>query len=359
LPFASNFKGKKLFEFIPEYVQQGSAKAVGDAVKKLIHFHNVDIVSGLISYQVVSQVISLIESRRKLAFFFDLGEYLPSAGIFSSNAFYNSFQLWQAEFALGYWAQKEFGDKGMVLMPLYESGYQMHAAFRQGTISAGSEAIDYHLLPYVEGKSQVSHHLDHLLQNLKQNPPSYLHVLFSGNEATEFLAKFYTSGLQNNIPLIVSPMMAYEGWLEPIVHLGGSFYTCSTWNPDSTEIANRKFVQLFRSNVGRTPGVFELLGYEMGLLFNAILPELRKHDWSAVQKLLQKETITGPRGLVNFWPQSGFVVPSVAIEKITLSSKGKTTVVIAGINGTLYNSPAFDSIHEESKTGWQNPYLCV
>jgi hypothetical protein len=27
--------------------------------------------------------------------------------------------------------------------------------------------------------------------------------------------------------------------------------------------------------------------------------------------------------------------------------------------GLLYNSPAFDEIHQESKTGWQNPYLAV
>lgn len=359
LPFANDFKGEKWFEFIPEYVHQGSAKAVDEAVRKLIHFHNVDIISGLISYKVVPQIIPLIEGRKKTGFFFDLGEYLPSPAILSERIYYNSFQLWQAEYALGYWAHKEFGDKGMVVMPLYESGYQMHAAFRQGTISAGSATIDYHMLPYVEGQTQVSYHVDHLLQALEQVSPSYLHVLFSGTEATEFLAKFYTSGLQKKIPLLVSPMMAMEEWLDPVMHLGGSFFTSSTWNSDSTQKANVTFIETFRSCAGKTPGIFELLGYEMGLLFREILPEFKKRDWPAVQQALQESHLSGPRGPINFWPQAGFVLPAVAIEKISFNHKGKTAIAVGGGQGILYNSPAFTHIHEECQTGWQNPYLCV
>jgi branched-chain amino acid transport system substrate-binding protein len=359
LPFAKDFNGEKTFEFIPEYVHQGSMKSVEEAVKKLIHFHDVDIVSGLISYKVISQIIPFIEARKKLGFFFDLGEYLPSERLLSPNVFYNSFQLWQAEYALGYWAHREFGDKGMVVMPLYESGYQMHSAFRQGTVNAGSQAIDYHMIPYEEGQSQISHHVDHLLNALQQTTPTFLHVLFSGNEATEFLAKFYTSGLQHKIPLLVSPLMTEESWILPVTHLMSSFYTASTWNQESPEIANQNFVQSFLSNTGRKPGIYELLGYEMGLMFKEILPEMRRHDWTAVQQILQQETLSGPRGLVNFWPQSGFVVPSIAVEKTMFDNKRKTTVAVGGGSGMLYNSPSFECIHEECKTGWQNPYLCI
>lgn len=359
LPFAQGPKGQKTFEFIPEYVEQGGAKAVEEAVKKLVQFHRVDVLSGLVSYQVMPQVLPILERTKKLGFFFDMGEYLPSSRILSSFVFYNSFQLWQAEFALGYWAFKEFGDKGMVVMPLYESGYQMHAAFRQGAVSAGSAAIDYCLLPYVEGQSQVTHHADHLLETLRQSPPSYLHVLFSGTEATEFLAKFYASGLQEKIPLLVSPLMIQNEWLEPILHTGGSLYTASTWNPESPAKPNQDFVQQFRSCTGKLPGVFELLGYEMGCVFREILPELKRRDWSAVQKLLQAEVFTGPRGPVNFWPDSGFVLPELAIEKISFDQTGTHRVAVSGGKGTLYNSPAFEEIHEETKTGWQNPYLCV
>lgn len=358
-PFVEGFKGEKTFDFVPEYVQQGGVKAVEEATKKLLHFHNVDIVSGLVNYQAVPHLVSLIESRRKLAFFFDLGENLPRKDMLSERIFHNSFQLWQAEFALGYWAQKEFGDKGMVVMPLYESGYQMHAAFRQGTISAGSAAIDYHLLPYLEGQSQVSHHVDHLFSYLQQCCPSFLHVLFSGNEATEFMAKFFDSGLREKIPLVAAPLMAQDEWLDPLAHLGGSFYTASTWNPASTAKANQAFIGQFRQHVGKTPGVMELLGYEMGLVFRELLPELKRRDWDAVQKLLQAHVLEGPRGPVNFWPDSGFVPPSIAIEKVTFGRRGKTTVAVSGGKGTLYDSPAFTEIHEETKTGWQNPYLCV
>ncbi len=359
LPFTEGFRGEKTFEFIPEYVAQGGTKAVEEALKKLLHFHHVDVLSGLVSYQVLPQLIPLIEARKKLAFFFDFGEYLPNDNLVSPRVFLNSFQLWQAEFALGKWAHGEFGDKGLVLMPLYESGYQMHAAFRQGTISAGSAAIDYHMLPYLEGQSQVSHHLDHLFDHLRKSPPAFLHAIFSGTEATEFMARFFQSGLQHTIPLVTGPLMAQEEWLEPVLHLGGSFYTASAWNVNSTEKANLHFVQAFRNAAGRNPGLPELLGYEMGLVFKQLLPELRRRDWDAVQKLLQAETLQSPRGLINFWPESGFVPPVIAIEKISFNKRGISRVAVGGGAGTLYNSPAFSDIHQETKTGWQNPYLCV
>jgi branched-chain amino acid transport system substrate-binding protein len=183
--------------------------------------------------------------------------------------------------------------------------------------------------------------------------------LFSGTEATEFLAKFYASGLQKKIPLLVSPLMAMEEWLAPVMHLGGHFFTSSTWNSDSTKTANATFTEMFRSCAGKTPGIFELLGYEMGLLFRDILPELKKRDWPVVQNALQKSHLSGPRGLVNFWPQAGFVLPSVTIEKISFNHKGKTAIAVSEGQGILYNSPAFTNIHEECQTGWQNPYLCV
>jgi branched-chain amino acid transport system substrate-binding protein len=359
LPFASEFKGEKYFEFIPEYVQQGSVKEVSEAIKKLIHFHGVDIIAGPISYQVAPQVISMIESRGKLAFFFDMGEYIPSERIFSPHVFYNSYQLWQAEYALGYWAHKEFGDKGMILMPLYEAGYQMHAAFRQGTVQAGSAAIDYTTLPYQEGKSQVSHHVEALFEKLRQTPPSYLHVLFSGTEATEFMARFFDSGLQHTIPLLVSPLMARADWLSPFAHIAGSFYASSVWNPASTDPANEKFVQLYQRNTGKKPEIYTLLGYEMGLAFREMLPELRRHDWTAVTRLLQQEIIYGPRGPVNFWPQSGFALPTIDIEKINMGRSGNSSVIVSRGKGLLFNSPSFSEILQETKTGWQNPYLCV
>jgi branched-chain amino acid transport system substrate-binding protein len=359
LALGNEVQGEKLFEFVPEYVQQGDAKAVGEAIKKLIHFHGVDIVAGPMGYLVAPQVVPFIESRGKMAFFLDLGECIPSDKLFSPRVFYNSYQLWQAEYALGHWAHTTFGDKGTVLMPMYEAGYQMHAAFRQGAVRAGSQAMDYTLLPYQAAGSQVSHHLDQVLSTLEASPPAYLHTLFSGTEATEFMGKFYASGLGGKVPLLVSPLMAREEWLAPVSHLAGSCYTASVWNPAGAHPANERLVRGYVAYAGKTPGIHVLLGYEMGLAFREMLPELRRRDWAAVTRLLQTETFNGPRGPLNFWPQSGYALPTIDIEKVTLNRSGNRHLVVGQEHGLLYNSPTFDEIHRETASGWQNPYLAV
>jgi branched-chain amino acid transport system substrate-binding protein len=359
LALGDEVQGEKLFEFVPEYVQQGGEKAVSEAIKKLIHFHGVDLVAGPISYVVAPQVVPFIESRGKLAFFFDLGECIPSEKLLTPRAFYNSYQLWQAEYALGHWAHKTFGDKGTVLMPTYEAGYQMHAAFRQGAVRAGSQVMDYTVLPHQPAGPPVSRYLDQVLENLKASPPAYLHALFSGTEATEFLAKFCASGLGDKVPLLVSPLMARQEWLDPVSHLVGSFYSASVWNPSGTHRANERLARGYAAYAGKPPGVHVLLGYEMGLAFREMLPELRRRDWAAVTRLLQTETFNGPRGPVNFWPQSGFALPTIDIEKITLNRSGNRRLVVGQGQGLLYNSPAFDEIHRETASGWQNPYLAV
>src|SRR5580698_6464195 len=65
------------FEFIPVYTNMGDPKSVLDAVNKLVFFDQVDIVSGLISYKAIPDIIPVIETHNKLAFFFDMGEYIP------------------------------------------------------------------------------------------------------------------------------------------------------------------------------------------------------------------------------------------------------------------------------------------
>ncbi|HUW07826.1 MAG TPA: hypothetical protein VMW01_16390, partial [Williamwhitmania sp.] len=63
---------RKNFQFFPEYIDKGSNELVKTAVNKLIMFNNVDIISGIVSYKVIPEITSIIEQRKKLAFFFDL-----------------------------------------------------------------------------------------------------------------------------------------------------------------------------------------------------------------------------------------------------------------------------------------------
>lgn len=347
------------FQIIPEYINQGGDKLVKNAIQKLINFDNVDILSGVISYKTLPEIVPLIEQRKKLAFFIDMGEYIPYTHNIGKQLFFNSFQLWQSEYALGYWAHKMYGDKGSIIMPIYDSGYHMHNAFRQGAISSGSKVIDFVILPYKEGKSQVEDQIGQYFDKIRKEQPAYVHAIFCGNEAVEFIHEFYKSGLYKDIPLIISAHMASEAILSEVKNLNMKFYSASMWNYESESKENKIFKEKFWNQTGDKANIHALLGYEIGSALFSIYPELQKRDWDTVVEHLKQLTIKSPRGERSFFLDSSYSTPLINIEKIGIGDNSIHKVVIEQGRSLKYDHSIFTEIHQENVTGWQNPYLCV
>ncbi|TSE09757.1 ABC transporter substrate-binding protein [Aquimarina algiphila] len=145
-------------ELIPEFAGSGGIPSVVEATKKLLNFSNVDIISGMISYRSLPDLIPLIDSRKNaIGFFFDMGEMLPTFDYHSPNIFFNSHQLYQSQYALGYWAQKEYKAPGFIITPIYNSGYQLHTSFQAGVRDAGGNTILQAVIPY---DNNNPHHLN-------------------------------------------------------------------------------------------------------------------------------------------------------------------------------------------------------
>jgi len=283
------------YKVIPEYVGQGSPDEVKRAVQKLLNFYNVDMIMGYVSYKAIPEIIQIVEKRQKLCFFFDMGEYLPSANYISPNIFYSSYQLWQGEYALGYWAHRNFGDKGAVMMPPYDGGYHLASSFRMGALAAGSLLMDFHVLPFDQSDPHQLK-LNAFLQNIDENPPAYLHALFSGAQAPEFLAAFYNAGLHKKVPLLVSEPMCFDDVLASISGYPMSFYSYAQWSREMGGDVNRRFVNAFETMTGKRADVFALLGYEAGLALKEMEPALQQRDWKKIMRHLQTDKKNGPTG---------------------------------------------------------------
>ncbi|MDE5421358.1 ABC transporter substrate-binding protein [Ancylomarina sp. DW003] len=352
-------KYHNIFQIIPEYIGQGGEKQVIEAANKLLNFNQVDILSGLISYRILPSIIPSIENRKKMGFFFDTGEYIPYTHHISDNVFFNSFQMWQSQFALGDWAHKQFGEKGAVITPIYDGGYHLQSAFRQGVAMAGASELDFHVLNYNPEGSQVTEQIQELFQQLKKASPSFIHALFCGNEALEFYDEFCKSGLNKQIPLIVSAHMASDEILKQVSNLDLKFYSASMWNYHSKEQTNLQFKQKVNRFAGQKPDFYTLLGYETGLLFEKLIPEFQKRDWNEIKKRLKTETIEGPRGKRSFFLNSEYATPLIDIEKIAFHANSVSKIVIEQGKAMQYNHATYEKIHKENVSGWQNPYLCV
>ncbi|SCY23511.1 ABC transporter substrate-binding protein [Desulfoluna spongiiphila] len=348
-----------LFHIVPEYIGQGGEKTVLEAVHKLIGFHRVDMLAGVISYRALPGLVPAIEKHGRPALFFDAGEYLPYPHPLSDVIFCNSFQLWQSQFALGEWAHREFGEKGAVVMPIYDAGYHLQSAFRQGAVTAGAEALDLHVLPYRPGGSQVTEAIGEVFSALEQARVSFVHAVFCGTEAREFLHAFTQSGLKGKVPLVVTAHMASDEILGEMGNLDMALYSASLWRPGAQDDANMAFIRNVRDFAQQKPDFYTLLGYEAGLLFSQLVPEFERRDWKAIKEKMKQEAVEGPRGTRSFCMGSTAPCPAVDIEKIALGSNGAQPLVIGQGTPLPYNHAVYETIHRENISGWQNPYLCV
>ncbi|MGB3467594.1 MAG: ABC transporter substrate-binding protein, partial [Cyclobacteriaceae bacterium] len=282
---------------------------------------------------------------------------IPKFDYLSPNVFFSSNQLWQGEFALGQWAPRHFGTPGTMLMSIYEAGYNIHSSFQQGLAWSGGGEFMMKVVN-ADGNNPHQMNIRPYLEEVKKVGPAFVHALFSGPLGVEFLQEWVASGLNKTIPLVVSEPMTYPEWLTDVQHLDLELYTASLYDPDDTRKSNQKFKKKFSKAAGQNTNVIALLGYEAGLLFKETYPYLKKMDYDKAKKLMQTETVKGPRGERNFYPDGGFKLPAIDIVKIKTSRSGIDRMVIGKGQALKYDETIFDDIRKAMPSGWQNPYFC-
>jgi len=346
-------------ELIPEFAGSGGISTTTEATKKLLNFTNVDILSGMISYRSLPDILPLIDSRKDaLGFFFDMGEILPNFDYYSPNIFFNSHQLYQSQYALGYWAEKEYKQPGLIVTPIYNAGYHLHSSFQAGISAAGGNTVLQSVIPY---NSNNPHHLniESIFEQIKKEAPAYVHALFVGPQGNEFLKQWKSKSWAKDIPLLVAENMLYSDMLDDVKHLGLNLYGAMLWNSNSENKANKQFVKKFKQSTGQPPNLYALQGYEAGLIFKELLRPLKKRQWDVVKEGLQKKSIESPRGIKSFCAKEGFSTPEIDIVKIKTNTSGIYHTIIDIGKEMNQNNPITKHIKSEIDSGWVNPYLCI
>ncbi|MFV0590491.1 MAG: ABC transporter substrate-binding protein [Draconibacterium sp.] len=351
---------KNRIQFYPEYVDLGQTENVKTAFQKLLAFHHVDIMSGIISYKLLPEIVQFLGDRQKLGIFFDMGENIPPAEALPAPVFANSLALWKQEFALGNWAQKNFGGKGAILMSTYDAGYHLHTSFWQGAMEAGAEEIDMHTLPYFEDVSKsISAILPPFFEKIETAKANFLHALFCGNETNEFYKAFRNSSLYKKIPLIVSPPMAIREVLVNIEMLNISVYSTSGWDFSSGTASQHPLIINYKNTYGKPASVFAVMGMEAGMAIKAIFPELEKGDTGTALKILRETAFEGPRGNKSFKLYNFSENNAITIEKYASQNPGSSSLTVGEFQLKTINPIAINTFHAESESGWKNPYLCI
>ena len=342
------------FAFMPTYVGQGGNKAILEAAQKLVFFDGVDVLMGMISPKIYPQLKPLLENHNKLGLFFDFGESVPPIEGYGTHISSLSMRLWQSEYALGQWATKEFGPRGQMIAPFYESGFNLGSSFLSGVGSAGADQLRSAVLPESHAnKNNLD--LNYFFNEIDKDAPDYVHAIFLGQIGNEFLKQWRASKFNNVIPLVTVENMAYPDMLEDIGHLGLNFYSASSWSKEHTTGTNPVFVREFENFGKQQANLFGMLGYEAGLILARMKARLNMGNVSAAIAEFNQSGTIGPRGVLYFGNDEQ-QFPVVDIVKINTSNQKNNATIIAQGTALGYDT---STVYSETESGWENPYLSV
>lgn len=343
------------FQFIPAYVGNGERTKYGKESKRLIFFEGVDILAGMVSIKVIEDLKPILQNFNKLGLFSDFGEYIPTSETTGANIFNLSMNLWQSQYALGKWAVKEFGPDGQLVMPIYEAGFNLSASFTEGAAVAGSTGVNSLVLPQDYANNQ---HLDlsPFFEALEKQTPNFVHAIFTGKLANQFLWQWRKSKFYDTVPLVVTENMAYSEALFEVEDMNIKMYSARSWHREMQHPNNKVFVKQFEDFAKQEANVFALLGYESGLALSAMLPQLLKGDATEAIFQLNKKGVEGPRGLVGNQHLEVNNFPPIDIVKIQTGTPKTVQTILA-----CENALGFDTtdVIAHTQSGWLNPYISV
>ncbi len=343
------------FNFIPAYVGNGERAKCVEEAKRLIFFEGVDVLMGMVSLKVIADLKPILQRFNKLGLFLDFGEYVPTEETSGDNICCLSVNLWQSQFALGKWAVKEFGTAGQLVMPIYEAGFNLNSSFTEGAALAGCTGVNSFVLP-TQFASNDHLNLESFFLALEKQTPNFVHALFSGKMANQFLWQWRKSKFYDTVPLVVVENMAYSEALFEVEDMGIKMYSARTWHRNMQNKANTDFVKKFEDFGKQPANIFALLGYEAGLALAAMFPLLIKSDAVAALEMLNKKGVEGPRGLVSGNALTNTTYYPIDIVKIQTQTQNTTQTILA--TETAFGFDTSDVI-ANTQSGWLNPYISV
>lgn len=331
---AAHGAGNVQIEIIKEFIGQGSTKQTEDAVSKFFNFHEVDVITGIVSHKVADDIAEQFEKKQIPFIVSDLGGHIPDVGKLNGYTYLNSMHLWQHAWAIGKWGVETFGPKGMYVAALYDSGYSFSQMFHAGMMAADVNAqwsFSVCPMPASGALSDISV----VFPFIEQNQPDFIFANFCGTETTLFLNEFISRGWHKKTNIIGLPYI-----ISPFAPLDDDITIYSTLAA--------------KSNTAVAPlNAFFHLGYEAGIIISQaalngenINTELQKL-FEGMRLSQQSLSYTKPYNI------------QITKTEIKAGTSGNETELIGTLDNFSGDYDSMKSLINEINFGWMNPYLCI
>lgn len=336
-------------EIIPELINQGQIKNTSEAINKLTNYHDVDLLTGIVSSLVIKELFEVINSRKIPFIYNNVGEHVPSKQLKSPYLFHNSLLLWKSQWSIGRWAQEQHGGTAALCLSVYDAGYHLHEAFRLGAVAAGASSVYNNVLPLVPNQVDTSV----LIRLIEQQQPTHVHAILCGVDGKDFIRRYHEADLMGKIPLTACPFLVEDELSSDIENYISEIPNSVSWSYSLSNKVNKTFIKSYETAYCQKPSVFSLLGFESGLEIIKAMDVVRARGIS-LEKALAEITIESPRGTFSF--QTGDAGFNMFLRKPKL---GTCSEVLAELSSVTTESPELAIVVENSISGWQNPYLCI
>ncbi len=339
--------GNYTIEFIPQFIGQGSKSAVEEAINELIGYHQVDVVTGVLSNQVGMEIAEKFEKHGVPFLINNIGEHVPDPGRFNPFVFINSTHTWQQVWSLGYWAVRTFGKRGMFVASIYDAGYSFSNMLKLGMEAADSQSTMPFSIAQIRHDNKTANPKD-VFKYIADFQPDFIFSAFCGGEASEFLSEYAHSGYHKQIPLLALPFL-----LQPFDIQGQELeiYTAVT----STQ--NMEDVQAIIEKLN-ADNPFDELGSATGLV---LAEALRNKGNNSLKEAISEAKAHSIRGALQI--DSSRPGEANYVYLVKNKHNGESGTIDMTVQGSLKTVEITDNELMKSiegpNSGWGNPYLGV
>ncbi len=335
--------GDYAIEFIPEFIAEGSKEKTETAINKLINYHNVDAITGIISNRTLLVLAEKLSKTKIPVIINNIGEHILDARILQPNIYINSTHVWQQIWSLGYWGVQNKGLKGMFMSGIYDSGYSFSLMLQMGMQAADKNAtMPFAVAPISTPGSLAD--VKSTFQYIDQFKPDFIFATFCGEEASIFLKEYVERGYHKTIPLLGLPFL-----LQPFDSAGQevTIYTTVTSNTDIDESQLNDLTAM-------ADNPFPYLGYETGLLLQEAINNTE--NLKDLKQTIAETTVHSQRGKINILSQESGDGAKVFLIKNTFDGKNIKREIVQELNTLYANNQSLIEALDAPSSGWYNPY---
>ena len=140
------------------------------------------------------------------------------------------------------------------------------------------------------------------LAQIKAAKPDSVFFFLPGGMGINFIKQYVNFGLSKDIQLFTTGFSADEDTIKPVGEALLGAINSSQWGWDMDNAANKKFVEDFRKEYGRTPTLYASQGYDTGMLIDGAIRDIKGkiENKAALRKALEAAHFNSVRGSFKF-----------------------------------------------------------